>query len=70
MLLLLPAAWLLERGVRWALAIPLATSTLLIAVAPAAAYPLSFVVTLAGLLVVGTTTREPHRDVVVAPKPA
>lgn len=54
MLLLLPVAWLLERRQWWAVAIPLATSVLLLPLGiPAALYPLAFLVTLVGLLVVG-----------------
>ena len=52
MLLLLPVAWLLDRGHWWAVAIPLATSVVLIGVVPPVVYPLSFVACLAGVLVV------------------
>jgi hypothetical protein len=52
MLLLLPVAWLLDRGHRWAVLIPLATSLPLVQATPAAAYPLAFAVTLVALLVV------------------
>jgi hypothetical protein len=45
MLLLLPTAWLLERGRWWAAAIPLATSILLIGLPPVM-YPVSFWVAL------------------------
>jgi hypothetical protein len=57
MLLLLPAAWLLGRGHAWAVAIPLATSTLLIGVAPPAIYPIAFGCALVGVLVVGLRRR-------------
>jgi hypothetical protein len=57
LLLLLPTAWLLNRGASWAVAIPLATSTLLISLAPPAAYPLSFAATLIALLAVGWARR-------------
>jgi alpha-1,2-mannosyltransferase len=53
MLLLLPTAWLLDRGHLWAIAIPLATSTLLISITPAAAYPLAFGVALVAVFGVG-----------------
>jgi alpha-1,2-mannosyltransferase len=53
MLLLLPTAWLLARGRTWAIAIPLATSTVLVPVVPAAAYPLAFGCTLVAVLAVG-----------------
>ena len=46
LLLLLPVAWLIDRGWLWAAVIPLVTSTVLTQVTPAIAYPLSFWVTL------------------------
>jgi hypothetical protein len=49
MLLLLPVAWLLERRQWWAIAIPVATSVVLVGVAPAAIYPIVFVASLIGL---------------------
>jgi alpha-1,2-mannosyltransferase len=54
MLLLLPVAWLLERGRWWAVLIPLATSVLVLpfGLAPIL-YPIAFWVTLVGLLVLG-----------------
>ena len=42
MLLLLPVAYLLDRGQCWAVLVPLATCILLISVTPAAAYPIAF----------------------------
>lgn len=51
MLLLLPTAWLLDRGRWWAAAIPLATSILLIWLPPVV-YPISFWVALVAPLVV------------------
>ncbi|HEY0442624.1 MAG TPA: glycosyltransferase family 87 protein [Candidatus Limnocylindrales bacterium] len=53
MLLLLPVAWLVARGHWWAVAIPLATSSALISVSPAATYPLAFACTIVALLGVG-----------------
>jgi hypothetical protein len=53
MLLLLPTAWLLQRGHAWAVAIPLATSVPVLFVVPPAAYPLAFWVALAAVVVVG-----------------
>ena len=50
--LLLPTAWLLANGARWAVAIPLATSLLLLPIAPAAVYPLVFWVSLVAPFVV------------------
>ncbi len=46
--LLLPTAWLLANGARWAVAIPLATSLLLLPVAPPAIYPIVFWLALLG----------------------
>jgi hypothetical protein len=53
MLLLLPTAWLLQRGHAWAVAIPLATSVPVLFVVPPAAYPLAFWVALTAVVVVG-----------------
>jgi len=53
MLLLLPVAYLLSAGLRWAALIPLATATPLIGVTPPATYPVAFVATLVLTLVVG-----------------
>ncbi|HLO34589.1 MAG TPA: glycosyltransferase 87 family protein, partial [Candidatus Deferrimicrobium sp.] len=53
MLLLLPVAWLLERRHWWAIAVPLATSFLLIGLAPPVVYPTVFAVCLVGPAVVG-----------------
>ena len=59
MLLLLPVAWLLERGQWWALAVPLATSILLIGLAPPVVYPIVFAVCLVAPIVVGWDRRPP-----------
>jgi hypothetical protein len=53
MLLLLPVAWLVERRQWWAVAIPLATSVVLVGAIPAWAYPAAFWVALIALLAVG-----------------
>jgi hypothetical protein len=53
MLLLIPTAWLLDRGRWWAVVIPLATSLLFVGLIPPLVYPLSYWATLAALLVVG-----------------
>jgi hypothetical protein len=56
MLLLLPVAWLLDRRQRWAALVPLSLALPVVAITPAAAYPICFVVMLlAPLLLV----REP-----------
>ena len=52
--LLLPTAWLVERGHRWALLIPLATPFLLVGVIPGIAWPLVFGVTLALVVAEGS----------------
>jgi hypothetical protein len=51
MLLLIPVAWLLDRGRRWAALIPLATSVVLVGIVPPLVYPLVFAATLVALLV-------------------
>ena len=58
-LLLLPVAWFLDRGLYAAALIPLALAWPIEPLAPAAVYPIAYVVTLLGLLVVGEqgTTR-------------
>jgi alpha-1,2-mannosyltransferase len=57
MLLLLPTAWLLAKGHAWAVAIPLATSVLVLFVVPPAAYPASFWVALVAVVSVGIRER-------------
>ena len=46
MVLLLPVAWLLSRGRRWTIVIPLATSIVFVGAIPPIAYPLGYWVTL------------------------
>jgi alpha-1,2-mannosyltransferase len=58
MLLLLPVAWLLDRGHRWAVLVPLATPVFLVGIVPAVVYPMAFAVTLVALLVVDGQERE------------
>jgi len=55
-ILLLPVAWLLAHGARWAVAIPLATSLLLLWVVPAAIYPIIFWAALVGPFTVRSDT--------------
>ena len=57
LLLLLPVAWLIDRGWTWAVLIPLATSILLIWITPPVAYPVAFGVTLVALLAAGFQDR-------------
>lgn len=52
MLLLLPVAWLLDRGQRWVVVIPLATSVVLVGWIPPVVYPGAFAATLVALLIV------------------
>jgi hypothetical protein len=66
MLLLLPVAWLLDRGHRWAIVIPLATSTLLISLTPPVAYPIAFIGTLVAVFAVGTSGRHSEERIAVA----
>jgi hypothetical protein len=54
MLLLLPVAWLLDRGHAWAALVPLATCVVLVGVIPPVAYPVAFGVTLVALLAEGS----------------
>jgi alpha-1,2-mannosyltransferase len=53
MLLLLPVAWLLDRGHLWAIAVPLATSILVIGIAPPFQYPIVFAVCLLAPIAIG-----------------
>jgi hypothetical protein len=53
LLLLLPTAWLLQRGHWWAVALPLATALPLVGLMPPIVYPLSFAAGLLLPLVVG-----------------
>ena len=55
-ILLLPVAWLLGHGARWAVAIPLATSLLLLWVVPAAIYPIVFWAALVGPFTIRSDT--------------
>jgi hypothetical protein len=66
MLLLLPVAWLLDRGYRWAILIPLATSTVLISITPPAAYPIAFVGTLVAVFATGTSRAQSEERIAVA----
>ena len=61
LLLLLPVAWLLDRGRTWAVLIPLATCVVLVGVIPPVVYPLAFAVTLVALLAEGSKPRRADR---------
>jgi alpha-1,2-mannosyltransferase len=56
LLLLLPVAWLLDRGWWWAALVPLATCVALVGSIPPVVYPLSFYVTLGAVLVAGRSS--------------
>jgi hypothetical protein len=53
LLLLLPVAWMVDRGRWWAIAIPLATSVVLVGVIPGWVYPLTFWATVIAVIGVG-----------------
>ena len=53
LVLLVPVAWLLSRRQWWAVAIPLATSVVLVGAIPPAVYPAAFWVTLAAVAIAG-----------------
>jgi hypothetical protein len=57
LLLLLPVAWLVDRGYLWAVLIPLATSTVITQITPAIAYPVTFWVTLLAVAWAGLQAR-------------
>jgi hypothetical protein len=59
MLLLLPVAYLLDRGKWWAAVIPLVTSVFAISVTPAAAYPIVFWITLVAVVAFGIRNAGP-----------
>ncbi len=50
LLLLLPVAWLLSRGRRWAVLIPLATSVLFVGGIPPVVYPVAFWITMVAVV--------------------
>ena len=60
LLLLLPVAWLLERRQWWAVAIPLATSVVVVGIVPSAVYPVVFAVGLLAPLVISRELPAPE----------
>ena len=68
MLLLLPVAWLLDRGHRWAIVIPIATSVVFVDLIPPVVYPIVFGTAVAALLAVGVADRRSaqHRPIPAA----
>jgi hypothetical protein len=58
LLLLLPVAWLVDRGHWWAVVPVLATSVILVGVIPAWIYPVAFWVLLVGVIAVGSTRED------------
>ena len=63
-LLLLPVAWLVERGQWWAVALPISMSLPLLGLVPAAVYPLAFGICLLAPIAVG---RRRQADAATAP---
>ena len=61
LILLLPVAWLIDRGRLWAALIPLATATPLVGVTPVIAYPLLFWVVLLAVTWEGGAMRRTER---------
>ena len=57
MLLLLPVAWLLDRGHLWAALVPLSAAVPLVGLSPAVLYPVAFWVVIAALLALGWRRR-------------
>lgn len=57
LILLLPIAWLIERGRMWTALIALATSTPLVGLTPPVAYPIAFWITLLAVTWEGATAR-------------
>lgn len=55
MLLLLPVAWMLDRGAWWAIAIVVASSVVLVDAIPAWVYPLEYWTCLLGVLAIGSS---------------
>jgi hypothetical protein len=65
-LLLVPVAWLLDRGHRWAALIPLATCVALVGFIPPVVYPVAFWATIAALFATGREPRPPASRRLVA----
>jgi Glycosyltransferase family 87 len=57
LMLLIPVAWLVERGNWWAVLIPLTTSVLIFGITPHVAYPLAYWITLIAVVAVGRRAR-------------
>ncbi len=57
-ILLAPVAWLLQRGVRWAMLLPLATAVPFVGSIPDIVYPLSFIVVIVVVLWSGRAGRD------------
>jgi len=66
-LLLLPVAWLLEKGHWWAVALPIATSLPLLGIVPPAIYPIEFAICLIAPIALGR--RRPVESSVLGPVP-
>jgi len=70
LILLLPVAWLLERGRWWTAAIPLLTATILLGATPPIAYPVAFWVVILALVLEGRRARQPATGPVPAAEAA
>ena len=69
LMLLLPVAYLLSRGLWWAVLIPLATSVPLVGITPPVVYPVAFWVTLIAVVWVGRSEQRARDQTFAAPKP-
>jgi hypothetical protein len=69
LILLLPVAWLLERGQWWMALVPLATSVVLIGITPAVVYPIAFWVTLLMVVLVGRSDQRALDSTFAVPRP-
>jgi alpha-1,2-mannosyltransferase len=67
LLLLIPVAWLLDRGAWWALVIPAGEAWVLLPFLPNWTYTLAFYLILAALFVIGWRTRTTPRTTIVEP---
>jgi hypothetical protein len=69
LMLLLPVAYLLSRGLWWAIAIPLATSVPFVGITPPVVYPVAFWVTLLAVVWIGRSEQRARDETFVAPRP-
>jgi hypothetical protein len=69
LMLLLPVAYLLSRGLWWAVLIPLATSVPLVGITPPVVYPVAFWVALIAVVWVGRSEQRARDQTFAAPTP-